>query len=184
MSERIPRLDFHELSGELQTQLGPRVERLGYLGEFFKCTAHQPTVLAPFLIMTEALKRALPDRLTEIGALTVAALLENDYERHQHERLSAKLGFGEEWIAAALRLDPDVPGLLDQSERAVQRLAIAIINRGGKDVDDELEQVIDEIGPEQAVAVLFLIGRYVTHAYIVNALQLEPPVASIFGVAQ
>jgi hypothetical protein len=34
------------------------------------------------------------------------------------------------------------------------------------------------IGPEQAVAVLILIGRYVTHAQIVNALDLEPPVAS------
>jgi hypothetical protein len=28
--------------------------------------------------------------------------------------------------------------------------------------------------------VLFLIGRYVMHAYVVNALNLKPPVPSIF----
>ena len=184
MSERIARLDFEELTEELQTQLGPRVERLGYLGEFFRCTAHQPEVLASFLTMTQALKRAVPDRLTEIGALTVAALLHNDYERHQHERLAVKLGFAEEWIASVLRLDPDARCVLDKSERAVQRLAIAIVTRGGKNVGDELEQLIDEIGSAQTVAILFLIGRYVTHAYIVNAPRLEPPVSSIFGVLQ
>ena len=31
---------------------------------------------------------------------------------------------------------------------------------------------------EQAIAVLMLIGRYVTHALMVNALELQPPVAS------
>jgi hypothetical protein len=40
--------------------------------------------------------------------------------------------------------------------------------------------VIDCIGAKQAMAVMFLIGRYVMHAYIVNALNLAPPVPSIF----
>jgi len=31
--------------------------------------------------------------------------------------------------------------------------------------------------------VMFLIGRYVMHAYIVNALDLAPPVPSIFPEA-
>ena len=31
------------------------------------------------------------------------------------------------------------------------------------------------------MAVLFLIGRYVMHAYVVNALDLAPPVPSIFA---
>ncbi len=30
---------------------------------------------------------------------------------------------------------------------------------------------------------MFLIGRYVMHAYIVNALDLAPPVPSIFAGA-
>lgn len=85
----------------------PRVERLGYLDEFFQCTGTQPDVLLPFMEMTGALKKALPDRLTETGALTVATLMGNDYERNQHERLSRKLDFGEDWVAAVEEVSPD-----------------------------------------------------------------------------
>ena len=41
-------------------------------------------------------------------------------------------------------------------------------------------RTVDRIGAQQAMAVLFLIGRYVMHAYVVNTLNLEPPVPSIF----
>ena len=64
----------------------PRVERLGYLGEFFQCAANVPDALLAFDVFTAALKRALPDRVTEVVALTVATRLGNAYERHQHER--------------------------------------------------------------------------------------------------
>ena len=40
--------------------------------------------------------------------------------------------------------------------------------------------MIDAIGPEQTIAVMFLVGRYITHAMIVNGLELAPPVPSIF----
>jgi alkylhydroperoxidase family enzyme len=180
MSKRIPRLEMNDLAPKVQDALGPRVKRLGYLGEFFKCSGHNPGVLVPFMEMTEALKEVLPDRLTEIGALTVAGIMGNDYERHQHERLSEKLGFERDWIAAANRLDPDAKGPLSENERAVQRLALAVVERRGKLVEAELETVIDRIGFQQAMAVLFLIGRYVMHAYVVNALELVPPVPSIF----
>ena len=184
MSTRIPRLEMEQLAPEVQQTLAARVKRLGYLGEFFKCSGHNPEVLISFMEMTEALKHALPDRLTETGSLTVAALMNNDYERNQHERLSQKLGFGREWIAAVNRLAPGAPGPLSEEERAVQRLAIAVVKRRGHDVTSELEAAIDCIGPAQAMAVLFLIGRYVMHAYVVNALNLAPPVPSIFAGEQ
>jgi hypothetical protein len=38
--------------------------------------------------------------------------------------------------------------------------------------------VASAIGHEQAIAVLMLIGRYVTHALMTNALELKAPVAS------
>ena len=44
--------------------------------------------------------------------------------------------------------------------------------------------MIDRIGHQQAMAVMFLIGRYVMHAYVVNALDLAPPVPSIFAEAE
>jgi alkylhydroperoxidase family enzyme len=184
MSNSIPRLEMEQLAPEVQQTLAARVKRLGYLGEFFKCSGHNPAVLVSFMEMTEALKDALPERLTEVGSLTVAALMDNDYERHQHERLSEKLGFGREWIAAVNRLAPEAAGPLSDEERAVQRLAIAVVRRGGHDVQTELQSLIDCIGPAQAMAVLFLIGRYVMHAYVVNALDLAPPVPSIFAGEQ
>lgn len=180
VSSRIRRMSFAQLAPRVQGVLRARVKRLGYLGEFFQCSGAQPDVLASFMEMTEALKKALPDRLTETGALTVATLMDNRYERHQHERLSKKLGLGEDWVAAVERATPDDAPLLSNAERAVQRLVVAMIEQRGSGVGAELEEVIDQIGPDQAIAVMFLVGRYITHAMIVNGLGLEPPVPSIF----
>ena len=173
-------MEFEQLAPRVQEVLRARVERLGYLGEFFRCAGHQPDILTPFMEMTEALKAALPDRLTEVGALTVATLMGNQYELHQHERLSRKLGFGEAWVAAVEQVSPDSAPEMSDAERATQRLVVALIERKGKGVKPELEGLIDQIGPEQAVAVMFLVGRYITHAMIVNGLELQPPVPSIF----
>ncbi len=181
MSDRITRLTYEELSPALQQLLESKYKRLGYLGEFSRCTGHQPTILAPFMQMTDALKDALPDRLTELGALSIAVMMQNEYEKHQHERLSQKLGFGKPWVAAVEKLDPDHAEGLSEEERAVQRLVIAAVKSSGQGVAHELEAVIDAIGADQALAVLFLIGRYITHAIIVNSLQLAAPVASIFA---
>src|SRR5258706_5721070 len=117
MSKKIPGLEMNELAQNVQGTLAPRVKRLGYLGEFFKTSGHNPDVLVSFMEMTEALKQALPDRLTEVGSLTVAAIMGNAYERNQHERLSEKLGFGCDWIAAVNRLEPDADGPMGKDER-------------------------------------------------------------------
>lgn len=181
MSVAFRRLRFDELDPTAQAALRARVERLGYMGEFFQCAGVQPTVLVPFMEMTEALKKALPDRLTEVGALTVATLMDNAYERHQHERLSRKLGFGDAWIVAVERVEPSIATELSDAERAVQRLVIAMVERRGLDVEKELAAAVAQIGTDLTIAVLFLVGRYITHAMIVNSLKLTPPVPSIFG---
>src|SRR5712671_2509452 len=157
MSKKIPRLEMSDLAPNVKETLAARVKRLGYLGEFFKTSGHNPDVLVSFMEMTEALKEALPDKLTEVGSLTVAGLMGNDYERNQHERLSEKLGFGRDWVAAVNRLEPDAAGPMSAEERAVQKLGIAVVERRGHDVEAELEAVIDRIGHAQAMAVLFLI---------------------------
>lgn len=183
MSARLKRVQFDDLGARLQTLLRARVERLGYLGEFFQVMAAQADLLAPFIEMTDALKKTLPERLTEVGALTVATLLGNKYELHQHEQLSKKLGFGEEWVAAVQQVSPLAAPILSFEERAVQRLVIAIVTRSGTGVAPEMEALIDAVGCEQTIAVMFLVGRYMTHALIVNSLGLAPPVDSIFGQA-
>ncbi len=92
-----------------------------------------------------------------------------------------KLGFGRDWVAAVNRLEPDSEGPMSEDERAVQKLALAVMERRGHGVQKELDTVIGRIGYQHAMAMLFLIGRYVMHAHVVNALNLAPPVPSIFA---
>ena len=181
MSELIPRLSFSELAPQLAELLRPKVERLNYLGEFFQCTGHQPRALISFYTLTEDLKEALPDNLTELVALTVAVKMKNAYERVQHERLSLKLGFSEAWVREVISFKAKTGGELSETELHVQQLAMAVLERNGHDAETELETMIKAIGHKEAVAVLMLIGRYSMHALIANSLALKPPVRSPLG---
>jgi hypothetical protein len=173
MSLTIPRLEMEQLEPKLKETLRARVERLGYLGEFFKCTGHSPDVLRHFMELTEALKKAVPDRITETVALTVAV-------KTEHERLCVKLGFGHEWVRSVEMLDPDNQKLLSESERIVQSYTLAAIKRMGNNCENEFEKVLEVLEVSEAVGVLMLVGRYLTHAVAVNTLGLAPPKPSIF----
>src|SRR5690242_16685150 len=81
LSGTLPRIPLEEMDIELAEYLGPRVTRLGYLGEFFQCAAHQPRALLAFQAYTDAAKSGLSDRLTETVALTAAQVMGNRYER-------------------------------------------------------------------------------------------------------
>lgn len=179
----VPRLGLEQMPPPLRAALGPRVERLGYLGEFFQCAAHQPEALHDFVMFTESLRAALPNNLTEVTALTVAIFMGNHYERHQHERLCLALGFSRDWIRAVMALQPRAQPTLGAQEQVVQEFVLALLDRKGNGVTAELEAVAREIGSAGAIAIMFLVGRYVTHALMVNALLLQPPVPSIFQEA-
>lgn len=165
----IRRIGFDELDPTLREVLRPRVERLGYLGEFFQVAAHQPDALIALNSLTEQLRDALPDDAAETVALTVATVMGNDYERHQHERLSLKLGFDEAWIrrVCAMEYGDDV-----------QRTVLALLADRGHRARELVEHLARERGDALAVAVVLLTGRYVMHAMVVNALELDPPVPS------
>ena len=178
MSKLIPRLSDAELDPQLRETLRPKVERLKYLGEFFQCTAHQPQALLSFHKLTEDLKEALPDNLTELVALSIATIMGNAYERVQHERLSLKLGFSEAWVREVISLKTVGDSQLSETELQVQQLTMAVLERNGLETETELKRVIKAIGHKDAVAVLMLIGRYVMHALIANSLGLKPPVGS------
>ena len=181
MSADIPRLEFEQLTPALQEVFRARVERLGYLGEFFKVMSHALETMGGFHTITESLKQALPDNFTEIVSLALSSRLANRYEQYQNERLSRRLGFSDDWIREAMTPAQGDGGVFGAEERAVQAFAIAVMEGSGRGVEAQLDAVINAIGPEQTVAVMWLIGRTVTHAMISNTLKLEPPVASIFG---
>ena len=180
MSSQLPRLEFADFPPALAAALEPRVKRLGYLGEFFKCGAHQPEALTAFIEFTEACKGGLPNRLVEVIALTCAGWMGNDYERNQHERLCVRLGFGRDWVAAVNALQPDASSAMADNEKDMQRLTLKILDTRGKAAGDLFEEAVRVLGPKQAVAILMVIGRYVVHGLFVNTLQLRPPVPSIF----
>lgn len=180
MSSTLPRLEFAEFAPALAAALEPRVKRLGYLGEFFKCGAHQPEALTAFIEFTEACKGGLPNRLVEVVALSCAGWMGNDYERNQHERLCVRLGFGRDWVAAVNALKPDLSSPMTDEEREVQRLTLKVLDTRGKAAGELFEKAVERLGPERAVAILMVIGRYVVHGLFVNTLQLKPPVPSIF----
>ena len=161
----------------------PKYERLGYLGDFFRYTAHQPGTLRSLVAFTAEARGALPDNLAELCALTVATRLNNDYERVQHERLSVKLGLSKEWVGAIEALDPDgsaAQAELSNDERVVQRYVLVAVESMGDDAPPALSDMVDAVGVETATAVLFMMGRYIAHGVIAKSLQLQAPVASIF----
>jgi alkylhydroperoxidase family enzyme len=174
---QIRRLAFDELAPELQDALAAKVERLGYLGEFFAVCGHQPAATAAFQAFTESLKQALAPELTEVVALSVASALGNGYERTQHERLASNLGFSLDWIAAATgRGDAAV---LSEDARAARRLALAVVDDYGTGAAGELERAVGVLGEARAVGVLLTVGRYVAHGAIANTLELAAPVDGV-----
>jgi alkylhydroperoxidase family enzyme len=178
----VPLIGIDELDPMVRQRLQSKIDRLGYLGGFFQLTAHQPESLAAFIDYTDATKRALPDDLAEIVALTVATATGNEYERHQHERLSVKLGLGEDWVAAVELLDPDNPRLTVE-QRATQRWVLAVLKEHGRGTKSELDGLVRGLGPKAAIAVALMCGRYVAHATIANSFGIQPPVPSIFATS-
>jgi alkylhydroperoxidase family enzyme len=180
--DALPRLEWDDFTPTLHDLLRPRVERLGYLGEFFRVAAVQPDALAAFVGFTEALKDALPVELTEVIALTLAVRTGNAYERHQHERLCLALGFERSWILDVLAVSPATTGQLTDRERAVQALSLAVVDllatAGAVHSRVELADVVSMLNADEVVAVLLTVGRYLAHSAVVQTLELVPPVGS------
>ena len=177
----IRRLSYEELDPPLRDALRAKVERLGYLGEFFAVAGHQPAATTAFQNFTEALKAALPPELTEAVALTVASMLDNHYEQSQHERLASTLGFSVAWIEAALGKGD--PGELSEGARTARDLARSMVEGYGRDASPQLAHAVEVLGEEHAVGLLLTVGRYVAHAVVSNTLELTAPVASVVAAS-
>lgn len=176
----IPRIEFDALDPDLARVLEPRYRRLGYLGEFFRCMAHQPAALAGFVEFTERSEAALDRRSVAVIALTVATACGNKYELHQHERLSVRCGLSRQWIAEIEQLEPDNAPELSAQDRSVQRWVLALTARDYDAARRLFETVVSEFGAAGAVAALMIAGRHIAHAAMIRTLDLPPAVPSIF----
>jgi alkylhydroperoxidase/carboxymuconolactone decarboxylase family protein YurZ len=176
----IPRLSFEQLEPALAEALEPRYRRLGYLGEFFRCMAHQPDALLAFVQFTENAKEPLNKRTVEVIALTIATATGNAYERNQHERLSIRSGFSREWVTQIEALSPDEGNELSDEDRATQRWVLAVATRDYARARELYQAYAARAGAAQAIAALLTVGRYIAHSAMVQTLGLSPPVPSIF----
>jgi alkylhydroperoxidase family enzyme len=181
VSPAVPPIGFDDLPAELAELLRPRYERLGYLGGFFQCAAHQPETLAGFVRFSEAAKDDLPANLVELIALTAARMLHNPYEANQHERLAVRLGLGRDWVESVETLLPDRSGL-SAREALVQRYVLAALPVCGRGAETAglVAELVEELGVPETVAVVLLAARYLAHSLVVNSLGVEPPVPSIW----
>jgi hypothetical protein len=179
-SDWIPRIEQDAMAPPLADYLKPRVERLGYLGEWFKAAGNAPAVLLAFLKLTDALKDALPPKVSEAVVLTEATVLNNQYEKNQHERLSVRSGYGREWVAEVERVTPDTAVLMTQAECAAQRYTLAALSGDLPHIRSTFQTLSNHFSPGEAIAILMLVGRYWAHALGVATLDLAAPVPSIF----
>lgn len=175
--DATPRIGFEQLPDELRTALRPRVERLGYLGEFFQVAAHQPEALHAFNDFTEALKRALDWRLVETIALTIASLTDNAYERVQHEHLALKLGMSEPEVRALVAGTADRERFSD-AELGAARLAREVAHARGGACTEAYASLEALVGPAVAVGCLMTATRYLAHATMSNTWGLRAPRSS------
>jgi len=180
MNDCIKPLAFEDLPDDLQGLLKPTVERLGYFGEYFQAAGHVPASLQTFMAYTGSVKAPLSDDLNEVLALTVCSRLGGDYERIQHERLSRKLGFSLDWIGELTGARRPNPSLLDEKQRAVRALALAMLAGQGRGVERELSLVVQLLGEPAAVAAMLQVTRFVGIAMMNNALAMTLPVPSVF----
>jgi hypothetical protein len=122
----------------------------------------------------------LPADLTETAALTIAATTGNAYERAQHERLSKRLGFPDEWIASLVGPEPEPPGLSD-AQADTRGLSLAMVDRDWERAESRLASLVARVGEQQAIGVLMLIARYLAHSAISNTLHLVAPETASAG---
>ena len=184
MNDGIPRLSFAQFDPALADYLKPTVDRLGYLGEFFQTAGHVPGAVRQFMEYTKTVKAPLADNLNEVLALAVCAASGARYELIQHERLAQRLGFTLEWIAAAEGVaeatSEAASGVLDDEERVVRELALAVLQDFGRGAADSVRRAHAVLGPQRAMAALLQITRFTMIASLCNALDLTLPVKSIF----
>lgn len=173
----LDRVPLEAMDEELRELLRPRVERLGYLGDFFQFGAHQPQALAHFVRFTESLKDALPWRLVEIVALTVAAETANEYERVQHERLALRRGMGAHEIRGLVSGETS-PALFGEDELAVAELARCVVRSERKHCQRRFQRLLALTDQATAVAVLLTAARYLAHSAVATTWRLKAPVSS------
>ena len=180
VTSSFPRLGFDELDPALREQLAPTVKRLGYFGDYFALVGRNPQAMLHFLEYTKAVKAPLSDRHNELLALVTCTRTGAAYERIQHEWLSHRLGFPREWIAELVGRERSASTLLDDDERCLQSLALAILEGPWGGHGAEIGDVRARLGDSAALAAVLQVTRFMLLSTVMHAFAMQPPVKSLF----
>ena len=171
-------LTLEEMTPELREVIEPRVQRLGYLGDFFRYTGHQPQALRAALEYAGVLRQAVPPRLAEIIVLTVSARTRNRYEQVQHEPLAARAGLSHVEIRALVSGAVSACQSFDLADRAAADLAEAAAEGDRQASIHALAALCEHTSAEVGIGALMMAGHYLGFSFVANALPLTLPVES------
>ena len=170
MPPSLPYPDLQALSPDTRLLLAARPPR-----NVFRMLAHAPSTLPGVLELTRGIlyDSRLAPTLRELAILRVGHLCGSSYEVHQHRKIAAAVGLDPARIdGTALRTD--VARDAGYSEREVLLLAfveqVVLQTRADSDLRD---RVVEELGIEQTMELLVLIGTYTMLAQVLENAGVE-----------
>jgi 4-carboxymuconolactone decarboxylase len=140
----------------------------------FRMIANAETAFRPWLAFGGALLGSLEldPRLRELAILRVAAIVECDYERVQHEPIAIGVGARPEQVAAVVAGRTSGEEFDDLEELVLRFVGEVIENRGaGEAIVAELEAALSA---REVVELLLVIGQYQGLALLLNTTGVEP----------
>ena len=139
----------------------------------FNALIRVPEIAGPQLAWAEAVSRApLSAEVREVAILAVAAAWGVDYVRYAHERAARAAGVPETAITA-IRSRREPPDVSTDAELAY-RLTVALVE--DHDVPDQLHDgVLTAMGEASTVALLCLIGQYLTTSVVLTCFRVPAP---------
>jgi len=138
----------------------------------FRMMAHAPALMPGIMELTGAVlyRAKLDPVLRELVILRVGHLCGSTYEVSQHRKISQAIGLSQEKIDGTEH-DAD-PKLYAGSELLVLRMAEQVV-RNVKADDDLFAATVTELGNEQTMELLMVIGLYVMLAQVLENAEVE-----------
>jgi 4-carboxymuconolactone decarboxylase len=146
----------------------------------FRMVANAESAYRPWLRYSGALLTALEldPLLRELAILQVARVMDSPYEWAQHDPIARAVGASGAQVAA-VEAGRDEDPCLGPVQSLVLRVTRSVVSEGAAS-EEQMAELVERLGPRQAVELLLVIGNYVAIAMLIasTGLEPEPPVAA------
>ena len=171
---RLTEPPYETMTDEQRRVVDDIVARMGRLGGPYPAMIHSPrlTDLAQQMGKFIRGETTLPQRLTELGIVTIARLWSAQIEWYAHAPLARKAGIDGKILDAIARRE--TPEFVNQDEKLVYEFSREL-NQNKQVSDATYEAAIKEFGPQGVVELVGLLGFYTLVAMTLNTFELLPP---------